>query len=98
MDKTIKMTGIWNGWAYKADEGVLFDEGNNHYWINEIKSLFYLREWHGSREGNMDRKKILFLRDELEKRIKQQESLKKPRVIIEWGETREVINHPYSEK
>lgn len=94
----IKMEGVWDGWKYDENEDVIFDADGNHYYLDEIRSLFYLRDWFGSRKENMDQKKIRYLRDELDRQIEKARKIQTPKVIIDWGDHQDVLEHPIKKK
>jgi len=92
----VRLDGKFERWTIDTDDGVIFDEANNHYYLEEIRAIFFTRQWFGSARENLDQKKILFLRDELEKKLTIAGQIKLPRVIIEWDDVQiETIKHPF---
>jgi hypothetical protein len=66
----VRLDGKFDCWTIDTDEGVIFDEANNHYYLEEIRTIFFTRQWFGSAREKLDQKKILFLRDELDRKIR----------------------------
>ena len=86
------MIGKWDGWSYD-DDGVLTDPAGNEYEMDEIRALFYFRQWRAEFEGWNGR--ISSLKGHLEKKI---ESTKLPEVVIDWGDIQERYIHPHFRK
>ena len=61
------MAGVWDGWSYDREEKDLFDDAGNHYYMDEIRALFYFRQWRNNFEGKEN--DILSLKEELKRRI-----------------------------
>ena len=89
------MTGKhWHGWTWSEEKDCLIDEYGNHYHQGEIRALFYLRQWHGSQKEGLDKKKIRFLRDVLDEKIKEAEKRNQISIQINWGDRQETLLHP----
>ncbi|MBX2847156.1 MAG: hypothetical protein KTR16_02455 [Acidiferrobacterales bacterium] len=91
--REIKMEGVWQGWEYSPDEAVLFDSGGNHYYMDEIRAIFMFRQWMSGEIGNSN--EIKFMKSELRKKI---DSVKMPKVTIDWGEVQETVVHPWARR
>lgn len=84
-----QLSGKFEGWYVDEENGLLFDDGNNHYYIGEIRAIFYYRGLVKGFEGYPCQ--ILSLKNELETKIKR---IKRPTITIDWGDTKEQITHP----
>ncbi len=67
----------WQGWW--IDEDYLHDPGGNAYHIDEIRALFFTRQFINSVRGKSHN--ILNLKQQLEKRIA---AMQPPRIIVEY--------------
>lgn len=88
----IKMEGLFQGWSYDAEKGIIYDEGGNEYHAGEIRSLFFLKQLHMHENGRQS--DISFLKSELAKRLDEAEK-KLPIVTIDWGDIQETVVHPW---
>ena len=95
----VRLDGLFKNWSVDEQEGLIYDTDGNHYWLEEIRTIFFTRQWFGSSKEKLDQKKILFLRDELDERIKLAKSIKTPKITIEWEDSIvESISHPRTTK
>jgi len=88
-----ELKGMFDRWTVDEKKGKLFDEGGNEYDINEIRALFYFRQWRAEFEGWNGR--IASLKEHLEKKLSQ---VKTPVVTVDWGDIQERYVHPHYRK
>lgn len=86
----MELKGKFEGWYLDQENGLIIDSDGNEFTSDEIRALFYFRQWRADFEGANGR--IISLKNELEKRIK---SLQCPTITVEWGHTKEVLKHPW---
>lgn len=88
-----KLNGQFEGWIVNQPEGILIDADGNSYDKDEIRALFYFRQWKNDFEGANGR--ISSLKEHLERKI---ENTKLPEVTIDWGDIQERYIHPHYRK
>ena len=89
MNNQTRLTGKFERWTVDTAEGIIYDEANNHYYLDEIRAIFFWRQLNKTLIG--DQYDIVFLKRELQKRI---DAVKYPSVTIDWGDDVETILHP----
>ena len=82
----IRLDGQFDQWMIDTDAGVLYDDGNNSYGINEVRAIFFYRQLQSNLIGNTY--EIASLKSHLLEKIK---SVKTPKVVIDWGDEIQVI-------
>ena len=82
----IRLSGQFDNWVVDTENGILFDDGNNDFSINEIRAIFFYRQLANTKIGS--NYEIASLKEHLEKKIK---SIKTPVVTIDWGDKIEII-------
>ena len=85
-----KLKGKFEGWTIDEEKGIIFDDGNNKYTINDVRATFYERQLHALIIGN--KFNIYSLKNKLEKKLKNTPC---PTITIDWGDgTNQIIKHP----
>ena len=87
------LKGSFKGWYVLEDQGVIYDNEGNHYYKDEIRSIFFQRQLHKTLMG--DQYEIKSLKKQLEKKLKD---IALPSITIEWGEVQERYVHPHYRK
>lgn len=87
MNNQIRLTGKFERWTVDTAEGVIYDEANNHYYLDEIRAIFFWRQLNKTLIG--DQYDVAFLKNELQKRI---DSVKYPSVTIDGTDKLTSIN------
>lgn len=86
----IRLNGQFEGWVVDNENGFIYDDGNNSYSINEVRSLFFINQLHKNLIGN--EYEIKSLKNELKEKIKTTQS---PTIKITWGDgTEKIVSHP----
>ena len=85
-----ELKGKFQGWTIDEDKGIIFDDGNNQYSVNDIRATFYERQLQNLIIGNQFN--IMSLKQRLEEKIK---TIPCPTITIDWGDgTTQIIKHP----
>lgn len=87
------LEGLFQGWKIDEIEGVIFDSEGNHYYLDEIRSIFYIRQWKQGHYGTQY--EISSLKQQLKDKL---EKVKTPTVTIDWGDVQEQYVHPFYRK
>lgn len=87
-----ELSGLFEGWTCSPREGVLYDSGSNHYGLDEIRSIFYLRELVTELTGGNEARTVESLKLHLAAKI---EATRTPRIAIIWGDGEiQTLMHP----
>ena len=87
-----KLINEFEGWSISIDEPILFDPEGNHYHLDEIRSIFFTRQFMNSTRGTLYDRTVITLKEHLESKILAVEA---PTVTVDWGDGRQqVITHP----
>ncbi|RBP48408.1 hypothetical protein [Arenicella xantha] len=87
-----RLNGKFAGWVLDEENGVIIDAGGNEYTSDEVRALFYFRQWRAEFEGWNGR--IISLKEELEKRLSR---IEEPEIIINWKGQQTVVKYPISD-
>jgi len=80
------LCGKFEKWAIDEKKGLLYDDGNNSYDINEIRAIFFYKQLAKSQVGS--KYEIASLKEHLAEKI---ESIRSPIITIDWGDKIEII-------
>lgn len=88
-----ELSGPFEGWLVDpTDGGVLYDSDGNHYYINEIRSIFFTRQLIESLTGHRP-SSVVSMKNALEKRIA---ASKMPKIVITFGDGEQIeVQHPF---
>ena len=88
-----RLCGMFEGWYTDGEKGLLFDTEGNHYYIHEIRAIFYYRELAKEFEGSPA--DIQSLKRQLKEKI---DKVTLPTVTVDWGDIQERYIHPHYRK
>ena len=87
--RPVRLEGKFEGWTVDTVDGVIYDEANNHYYLDEIRAIFFYRQLQKNIIGTSG--DIISLKMILEKNLNE---IQYPKVTIEWGSEKQIIEHP----